>query len=104
MISFLFLLLLLLYTLFTFSSPTFSYEFQPSIHTTTGPERDESRDITDAGAWMWFCLFREMICLACNFLIVDLIRRCIGGVRNGAVDDRKQVWFYIVVHVALCLN
>lgn len=27
--------------------------FNPSIHTTTGPERDESRD-TDAVAWMWF--------------------------------------------------
>jgi len=43
---------------FMFSSPSFSYDFKPSIHTTTtGPEGDESRR-TDAGAWMWF-LFSE---------------------------------------------
>lgn len=42
-------------------------------------------------------LLRETTPLASDFLLVDLIRRCISGVQNGAVEDRKLVWIFLLL-------
>ena len=43
--------------------------------------------------------------LASDFLLVDLTRSCIGGVQNGAVEDRKLVWmFYLFLFFILIAN
>lgn len=42
--------------------------------------------------------------LASDFLLVDLTRRCIGGVQNGAVEDRKLVWIFFYSFFILIAN
>ena len=42
--------------------------------------------------------------LASEFLLVDLIRRCIGGVQNGAVEDWNWSGFVVFFYPPTCLS
>lgn len=115
-----FFLLLLLSTFFSFLSRTFP-RWPLSNHATieTPLLCTNDRSHTEARYWWMDVVLRKLhfplfykktppresrTRLASEFLLVDLIRRCIGGVQNGAVEDWNWSGFVVFFYPPTCLS